>query len=195
MSEENNSYSLMPYDEVVDAIRPLNLAISASELHGLMCGYLCAGGLKEGESYLRALAPNKKDESARNALRVLFSLYAASHQQFTNFNFEFTLLLPDDDEELFYRARAFAEWCDGFAQGMTLMGVDFEEFEEEDSQDAMQHLIDFAQLDYESLEINEEDEHALMEVNEYARMAVLRLYADLLAQNEDRDKDSRDQMH
>lgn len=195
MSEENKSYSLMPYDEVVEAISPLKLLQSVSELHGLMCGYLCAGGLAEGESYLRALVPNKKDESARNALRVLFGLYSASQQQFANFNFEFTLLLPNDEDDLLERARAFADWCEGFTEGLSMMGVDFDEFEEEDSQDAVQHLIDFAQLDYESLEITEDDEQALMEVNEYARMAVMRLYSDLMDHNEDREKGSKDVMH
>lgn len=55
-----------------------------------------------------------------------------------------------------------------------------EQFYEEESQDALQHLMEFAELDCETLEVGEEDERALMEVSEYTRMAVLRLHSDLV---------------
>lgn len=110
----------------------------------------------------------------------MFSVFSISQQQMNNFDFEFEMLLPDDDESLVTRAQAFSEWCEGFTQGLTIAGVGMEQFYEEESQDALQHLIEFAELDCESLEVGEEDERALMEVSEYTRMAVLRLHSDLV---------------
>lgn len=170
---------LPTYLTFTDSIAVLALPISPSELHGMMCGYLCAGGVNEGEAYLRALIGSKKDPSLREAALALFGVYGVSQQQITDFNFDFQLMLPDDNESLPERAQAFSEWCEGYVQGMTLSGIGFEELHEEEAQEALQHLREFAELDYQSLQVDEEDERALMEVTEYARMAVLRIYGDL----------------
>lgn len=158
----------------------LLLTISASNLHGIMCGYLCAGADSQGEAYLRALLQNKKDAASRNALLTVFSVYSISQQQINNFDFEFELLLPDDDESLYDRAQAFSEWCEGFTQGLTMAGVDRDQFSEEEAQEALEHIYEFAELDYASIDVEEEDEKALMEVSEYTRMAVIRLHGDLV---------------
>ena len=40
-------------------------------------------------------------------------------------------------------------------------------------------MEDFAHLDYQALKVTEEDERAFVDVSEYARMAVLRIYSDM----------------
>lgn len=178
MSSE--SLRLPEYYGFVEAIASLALHISVSELHGLLCGYLCAGVPHQGESYIRALLNNKKDEESRNALLALFSLYSISQQQITNYDLSFALLLPDEQEPLRDRAAAFREWCEGFTQGLNLAGIEIEYLNDEETQDAYQHIVEFAELDCESLDVDEEDEQALMEVTEYTRMAVIRLHGDIM---------------
>ncbi|WED42877.1 YecA family protein [Legionella cardiaca] len=181
MSTENSALHLPAYQTFVDTISVLALPISGSELHGIMCGYLAAGANNEGEAYLRALmVKNKKDDAVRAAALAIFDVFLISQQQLVNFDFEFQLLLPDEQESLIARAQAFGEWCEGFTQGITMAGISYEQLQEDESQEALQHILEFAQLDYESLEVDEEDEKALVEVSEYARMAVLRIYGDLL---------------
>lgn len=180
MPVENPLTQLPDYQVFTETLAALALPISSSELHGMMCGYLCAGASRQGEAYLRALTVNsRKDEAARIAMMAMFSVYALSEQQIATLDFEFHLMLPDDHEPLIQRARAFSEWCEGFTQGMTLAGIRPHQFNEEDSQDTLQHITEFADLDCESLDVDDEDEKALMEVSEYTRMAVLRLYGDL----------------
>ncbi|KTD24637.1 MULTISPECIES: UPF0149 family protein [Legionella] len=183
MSPENTPTHLPDYQNFSHTILALELPFSGSELHGMMCGYLCAGAASEGDAYLRALTSSKKDKSTRAAALAIFEVYTISQQQLGNFDFGFELLLPDENEPLIDRAQAFSEWCEGFTQSMAIAGISVEQFQEEESQEALHHLQEFAQLDYESLEVEEEDEKALMEVSEYARMAVLRLYGDLKASN------------
>lgn len=180
MPVEHHDLRLPDYDSFADTLSALALPFSISELHGILCGYLCAGAGKQGENYLRALSGTKKDERTREIRLALFSLFSISQEQIGKLNFEFQLLLPDDNEHLSLRAKAFSEWCEGFVQGITLSGVKIDELFEEESQDALQHITAFGELDYDALEVNEEDEQALMEVTEYTRMAVLRLYADLV---------------
>ena len=179
MSVENEHMSLPEYDGFVDAIAFLSLPVSASFLHGMMCGYICAGADSQGESYIRALANNKKDEHSRQAILALFEVFSVSQQQIIHFDFDFEMMLPDDDEFLVTRATAFSEWCEGFIQALTLVGVSADQFHEEEAQEALQHLTEFAELDCDTLDVDEEDERALMEINEYARMAVIRLHGDL----------------
>ena len=68
-----------------------------------------------------------------------------------------------------------------------MAGVDYNHLQDEDAQEAIQHLIEFAHLDYQSLKVDDEDERALMEVCEYARMAVLHIHSDLQASKLERD--------
>ena len=182
MSTTSAPLHLPQYYEFMDSIAILALPLSGSQLHGLMCGYLCAGANSEGAQYLRALITNTQDVAViRGAVLALFGVYAVSQQQIGHFDFEFQLLLPNDEAPLPERAQAFSEWCEGFIEGLTMAGIGDSELQEEESQEALQHLVEFSQLDYHELKINEEDERALMEVSEYARLAVLRIHADLLS--------------
>lgn len=176
-----NHLILPSYESFVESIEVLNLPYSASELHGIMCGYLCASAYAQGETFLRALMGSHKDDAIRSAALALFSLYSVSQQQISTMDFDFQLLLPDENETIHDRAQAFSEWCDGFTHGLGLSGVSMDHFHEEEAQDAIQHLSEFAEMDYDALEVSDEDEKALMEVSEYTRMAVLRLHGDLIS--------------
>lgn len=186
MSADTTSLHLPKYEDFVESIDVLSTNLSASGLHGMMCGYICAGANTQGEASIRALLNNKKDEPSRNAILSLFSVYSISQQQISTFDFEFEMLLPDDNESLIERAQAFSEWCEGFTQGLSTAGIDAEQFYEEEAQEALQHLFEFAELDCNNLDIEEEDENALMEISEYARMAVIRLHNDLVMNENER---------
>ncbi|TAL60730.1 MAG: YecA family protein [Legionella sp.] len=186
MSSENPSLRLPVYDEFFHSLAGLALPISVSELHGIMCGYLCANADNQGESYLRALLNNKKDEQTRIAATAMFAVYSISQQQIDNFDFEFELLLPDDETTLVSRAGAFSEWCQGFTQALTSAGISQDHFYDEESQEALQHIVEFGELDCDTLDVDEEDEKALVEVCEYTRLAVLRLHGDLVANERER---------
>lgn len=186
MSSTDHSLRLPSYSDFVESMASLFLPGSVSELHGLLCGYLCAGATEQGGTYIRALVSKK--ETSKEALLALFSLYSISQQQMNQLDLSFALLLPNDEEPLPDRARAFSEWCDGFIHGLVAAGIEMDHLQEEDAQDALQHLTEFAEMDCESLDTdNEEDERALMEITEYARMAVIRLHGDLM-QNQQHEK-------
>ena len=176
----SNSIEQLPdYWLFCDKIGVLALPISGSKLHGVMCGYLCAGALHDGDAYLRALTINKRGTAARTAAQAVFQLYTISQHQIDEDNFSFQLFLPDDEQPLSDRALAFSEWCEGFIQALSIVGVTSSQLDEEESQEALMHFAEFSKLDYDSLKVGEEDEKAFMEVTEYARMAVLGLYWDI----------------
>lgn len=180
MLTNNTPLELPMYQQVINAIAPLNLPLSGSELHGVLCGYLSANVASKGEAYLRALINHATDTVRRAAALMLFELYAISQQQIENAGFGFQLLLPDDHEPLLTRAQAFSEWCDGFTQGIRMAGIDDGTLQSDDAQDAIEHLTAFSEMDYDTLDCSEEDERALMEICEYARVAVLHIYSDVI---------------
>jgi yecA family protein len=176
MYTDTGSIMLPSYMAFTASISALALPISASELHGVMCGYLAAGSMKQGEAYVRALVLKRDEHATRTITMALFELFTISQHQMAQMGFDFQLLLPDDDSSLETRAQAFSEWCEGFIQGLRASQVDYTRLDDDDIEDAVLHLSEFARLDYSALAIGEEDEKALMEVIEYARMAVLHIY-------------------
>jgi uncharacterized protein len=171
---------LPTYKNFSDDISTLNLSVSSSNLHGVICGYLCAGAIRGGDAYIRALmAAHPKNETTRTAALALFNLFAITEQQMNRQICEFELLLPDEQEPLDLRAKAFSEWCEGYMQGAALVGLEQHDFENEETKEALQHISEFANLDYQTIEISEEDERSFMEVCEYTRVAVMHIHTDL----------------
>lgn len=171
---------LPSYDDFAQALADLSLPISCAELHGVLCGYLAADSQHAGELYIRALLAQRKAADTQPA-SALFEVYSISHRQLSQLGFDFELLLPDDERDLSFRAQAFSEWCEGFTQGLTVSGVPKNRVPNEEVQEAIDHITEFAQLDYAAVQINEADERALLEVIEYTRMAVLSIHAEMQA--------------
>jgi uncharacterized protein len=190
MLTNNTPLDLPMYQQVIDAIAPLNLPISGSELHGILCGYLSANAASKGETYLRALTNHATDTVRRAVAPILFEVYAISQQQVSQSGFDFQLLLPDDSAPLLARAQAFSEWCDGFTQGIRMAGIDYDTLQSDDAQDAIEHLSEFSEMDYDTIDCSEQDERALMEICEYARMAVLHIYSDVISNHPLDEQDS-----
>ena len=187
MPTTNDAQHLPNYQTFVDSIAILALPFSGSELHGIMCGYLSTGATREGIAYLGTLIPNLKDPSTRPAALAIFQLYSVTQQQIESPGFEFQLLLVDEHDDLIRRAQSFTDWCEGFTQGIRMAGVDYNMLEDDDTQDALQHITEFADMDFQSLHVEEEDERALTEITEYTRMAVLHIHSDLQVNRSERD--------
>lgn len=181
MSINNDPLHLPLYQTFTDSIAPLELDMSGSELHGIICGFLSAGAIRESTTYLRALITNPNDPAMKAATLALFEVLTVSQQQIQGLGFEFQLLLPDEHESLLLRAQLFSEWCEGYTQGLRMAGVEFDHLQEDDAQEAIEHITEFADLDYQAIEFGEADERSLTEISEYTRMAVLHIHSDLQA--------------
>lgn len=177
------SFKLPEYHNFADTLEVLSLSVSVSELHGIMCGYLTAGEISQGDAYIRSLLTGHKNSKQKEATLALFNVYTISQHQISTLDLDFQLMLPGVEEDLSLCAEAFSYWCSGFVEGLSLAGVSIQEIEGKDVKDAILHINQFSHLDYESLSINAEDEKALLDVCEYTRMAVLQIYSAIQQQN------------
>jgi len=183
MPNSTNTYciELPSYWEVSDLLALTGLPMTASGLHGRLCGYICAGQKANGVAWLEALvrADHKNIIDRVSAKDLFLNIYRYSFSNITQMTFTFALLLPDDETELPLRAEALGEWCQGFMEGLEMLGIDLESAQTEEMKDALFHIEEIGRLDYDDLSISEEDERSYAEVYEYVRMAVLSLYAEL----------------
>lgn len=102
-------------------LRTLRLGVGASDLHGSLTGYLCAGAKVRGDGWLDALQLGPEvagaDEDA-----AMQALLGACSAQFSGSCAEIEPLLPPAPASLPQRADALVEWCRGFLGGFGLGG-------------------------------------------------------------------------
>jgi uncharacterized protein YgfB (UPF0149 family) len=168
--------SPMTHAELDIALKTLRLGVSASDLHGSLTGYLCAGGRASIEEWPRALEIEPEAASALNDI-ALRRLYTECRAQLEDPDLRFEPLLPGADGPVERRAEALVEWCRGFLGGVGLAGAQPRVL----SVDATEVLSDIGRIasshfDYDDAE---EDETALCEVLEFVRVGVLLVHAEM----------------
>ncbi|MBB71177.1 MAG: hypothetical protein CMF50_02110 [Legionellales bacterium] len=182
--------SLPPYDDVSWALRHASDVASPSESHGLLCGLFCTGaaGRMDGITWAKsaAAAANSENQTCDDEqIGILEELFNATQAKLTSMEFDFELLLPDDESGLEMRASELGSWCLGFVTGLALGGLEIgvnDSHHDEDTREALQRLAEISYIEYEDLDVSEEDEQAFAEVVEYVRMAVLMVFASLTGQ-------------
>ena len=164
------------YRKLSETLGRLQVGIHASDLHGSLTGYLCAGGKSTAEEWIDALG---FDLDGARGDEVFAQLYRMCRQQLDDAELGFEPLLPGDEVALSVRAEALVDWCRGFLGGVGLAGSG--RLGDGMSADAREIVQDFgniaaANFDYTG---GEEDEAALAEVLEFVRVGVLLLCAEL----------------
>lgn len=164
--------SLPPFIDVEAAVRRLALGVDTAELHGALCGWLAGGGEYAPEWPAKVLA----DATLSPVEGVLKQLGEASVAQFDDRDFGFDLLLPPADAALSVRSGALFDWCRGFLGSFGLAVGEAPPLSEEGSE----ALADLARLAAATAQDDgdHEDEEALVEIEEFVRVAVLLLHGD-----------------
>jgi uncharacterized protein YgfB (UPF0149 family) len=169
------------YAELGEILAHAHFGIGASDLHGSLTGYLCAGGSADARHWLDALELTP-DAGEANAIppALLERLYADCAGWLDDPEAGFEPLLPAADAALAARADALVEWCRGFLGGLGLAGAGHEGALSDEAQEI---LGDFAAIAATRFEYSntEEDENALTEVIEFIRVGALLLHAELHA--------------
>ncbi|MDH5613095.1 MAG: UPF0149 family protein [Gammaproteobacteria bacterium] len=177
-----------PDIEILDeALFKVNAMMGAAESHGVLCGMLCARGAIELSEWIGHVLGEQEEGNVllHDTVHQLAELHQTTMEKVNDGSGEFYMLLPDDDEDLFERTDALADWCQGFVYGLAAGGLN------EDSQlpdDTREILMDFIEIsraghdtgdDEEVVEATEEDEQAFVEVVEYVRTCVLLINEEL----------------
>ncbi len=165
------------FERLTRLLDPCNPA----ELHGLLCGLLCADRDLDRERWLRHAAEQLADdveptEPIRNLLLKLFDYGAA---QLDAPDGSVAPLLPDDDAPLRQRADALGVWCQGLLYGLGLGEMERRGELSPESREFLRDAAEIARVGFDTDEAGEADETAYAEVVEYLRVGLLTIHQDL----------------
>lgn len=150
-----------------------------AEVHGLLCGLLCAEPGLAGEAWLSRLENELADGLTGEARNRLLELFAATVSRLDDPELSFYPLLPDDRMALSRRAEALGGWCQGFLAGLGLGGLQRGQALLPEVREFLEDLADIARVGFDTTHAAEEDEAAYMEIVEYVRIGVLLVSAAL----------------
>ncbi len=162
------------------------LGIGASELHGLLAGYLCGGGSAARGEILKSLGLESDDDAGHAELSSLLEQARTQcSAQMDGLYMGFELLLPSDTRALDERADALVEWTRGFLGGYGLAGVTAKCLSE-DGREVLRDLGVIAAsrptLDESGDAAAEDDESAWVELAEFVRVGAMLLHAEAAGQ-------------
>lgn len=170
---DQNRNTLPQYDALTTALGRVNSQLTAAECHGLIAGALNTQNTTLISRFFTDDAELVKgDVEFSELISQLVHLTAAGY---SDEDFNFQLLLPDDSISLQERSRALAEWCGGFIMGLLESGVKEFDTLPEDVAEVAKDLVEISQLDASTDDGGSDSD--LMQLEEYVRVGVQIIYA------------------
>lgn len=163
------------YVELEQLLGRAEAAAGAAEVHGLLCGLLCASGRLEEGVWASQVFTDLESEnvSLQQGRAAVQSLASWTHEAMNDPVLGMDLLLPTDTQPLFERTAALGEWCQGYLLGLAAGGIHQDTMLPEDVAELVRDITEISRADFEIEEADEDDEQAFSEVVEYVRMGVL----------------------
>lgn len=177
------------YGDLAELLDRSGAPLPPSELHGGLCGVICASGRNAASSWLDDLLDDcsgDADTLSRLATR-LEELGEDTWQALSGLTLEFQPLLPDDDTAIDRRTEALAHWCHGFLAGLVIGGVDLAGGGPETlSADVAELVRDFAEIsragaDHDEVEDPDLGESSLTELVEFVRVGTQFVFEELVS--------------
>jgi len=177
----------MAYQTINKILQKYETDLTSSEAHGLATGMLCIENKVEASVWLAELFADDLillDEDKT----MLVALFEQTRKLLSGEDdgFRFDLFLPGDDDDLSDQLEAIRAWCEGF-----LFGIGYSRSESTwpgETGEIMKDIVEFTKLDSdldEEMDEEEKNEHeaALVEIQEYLRVAVMMIRDQFSAEN------------
>jgi uncharacterized protein YgfB (UPF0149 family) len=177
----------LDYDRLRESLAAAGAVVALAELHGGVCGALCAGGAPAARRWLEDCLDDQELAAPTAAVAdELGELLAASVKTLADPDLTFEPLLPDDDAPLAEQVEALALWCQGFLSGVGTTAPSAVRHTGEDSS-LPEILRDFAEISRAGLSEEEaagggQADFALAEIHEYVRASVQIVFEELTGQ-------------
>jgi len=187
-----NETPLLPtYTELSRILQKTFPNSNASQIHGLLCGNICATSGRI--MHIVDILPQvKKSKKIRTVIQEIFE---TSYHQISEFSFEFSLILPTDEVDINMRAESLGLWCQGFLSGLkqiiTSKNVKFSH----DVKEALTDMTEIAKVNFGDIAEDDEDETAYFELVEYVRLSVLMIFHELKTEKSDNDDETSPSLH
>lgn len=153
----------------------LGTGIEIEEFHGFLCGLYCKGKDRQAAEWHKVIQDYLVDAGPEiETIDWIPDWIAGSLDQS---DFQFRLLIPDDDETLEARAKGLSTWCSGFITGYE-SAYESVSARSEEEKEIMHDFASIARLS-EVVEESADNESDFMELEEYVRMGCILLSINL----------------
>ncbi len=170
------------FDKIATLLSNNKIFNSVSELHGIICGQLCAGG-KQSDATLTWHLLCLENKPSKIMSDLIIRLQLNIHEQLEADDFSFQLLLPDDEAELSIRLHALSNWCEGFITGFGGAFAKGDSSLLEETREVLKDFTAIVNIDDSEQDELENAEQDFMEVLEYVRMATYSVFIQNQAEN------------
>ena len=168
-----SSFSAEAYEQLRQLLSGAGLGLSPSELQGMICGMLAGDAQPRLDTWSAELLAESPDPAGLAPVRqIIEQLQARMVEQIDGQDLSLELLLPADAPAA-ARARALGEWCQGFLYGYGRSGRTSTAELSTEAREVLHDFEQIARVDTDEVRAGEADERALMELEEYVRMATL----------------------
>ena len=158
------------YDELNRQLIQNKIGITAAELHGFLTGILASGNHDESWRVLVQDMLNDGQKIAEPLNKQIEKLYHSTKQQFIDEDFEFQLLLSEQD--LFRQIDDLVGWVNHFLLGIGLVQPKLNRLKG-DVGEAIYDLRQIVKLGYDEDEDQQELGFAFEEIKEYVRITAM----------------------
>lgn len=170
------------YASVTQALQRIAIPADAAEIHGAISAILCTQGEAGKAHWLAAVVPElpramaEGDALAGAAAQLLDDVFNEVSGELATGEFAFTLLLPDDEQDLGERVAALGHWCQGFLLGLQAAGVTNANGLAVELAEVYQDFSEISQISSSELAADEDDEEAYAELYEYLKVGAILFY-------------------
>lgn len=174
----------LDYESLSASLTAAGAVVALAELHGGVCGALCASGVAAARRWVAGLLEDEQLAAVPAELvDDLEGIVAASEKMLDEGELQFEPLLPSDDAPLADQVEALAAWCQGFLSGVGTTAPALAQRGHE-SEALAEILRDFAEIGRAGLSEDEAAGHdqpdfALAEIHEYVRVSVQIVFEEL----------------
>ncbi|MEO8402091.1 MAG: UPF0149 family protein [Gammaproteobacteria bacterium] len=184
--------SIPGYNELADSLSEAKSSLNPSQVHGLLCGYICATTGINDNRWEKTVLGKQHNPECRELLQ---QLYETTYHQMSEFSFEFSMLLPNDDTDINFRTEALGLWCQGFLTGLEQSQIAIQNREDSELGETLNDIIEIAQVSFGDISDDDEDEMAYFELVEHVRLGALMIFEELKANNPKSNPDENDVLH
>jgi uncharacterized protein YgfB (UPF0149 family) len=148
------------------------------EVHGALVGIICGGVEQENHAWLTPLVELMNDGQPleANLQHLITELYQDTVTRLVDFEFGFTLLLPEEEALLSDRVEALALWTQSFLTGIAIIQPQLTKASA-DVREVIKDLADIAQVEFDVGD-DDESEMAYIELQEFVRMSAILCYSE-----------------
>ena len=166
------------FDDLEELLERFYIPMGTAESHGFLTGYLCVSDTISEDMLLEYFLSDidNKSISLPECVSAFKTLAEDIHEQLSDQEFGFQMLLPDDRYSIIERSASLAEWCQGFLSGLGIVGQTNWQALSAQCHDIIGDFYKICRLSADEDQDDEDSEASLTEISEYVRMGVLYIY-------------------